>query len=184
MNKTTLLSSLNTIKDHFGALESLIDEIYSKEAILKQNNEENVKVRADLINAQKKALLKIKEAKEIETKAQKKQESVDSQRKALEGEDKKLDSKREIVEQEIKKLDEKMAVAENLQKWTTTLEDREIELKSGQAKLQAKQRDFEEEKERVRVQKLSNDNYKIKLDRQSNELKSKENRVNRILGDV
>ena len=184
MTKTQLVKTLDTIENTLDSLRGLIDDIFAQDEVLKRNQEENVSIRKQIIGGQNKVLEDLKKNEAENKLVRKRKESLDSERldvdRMIETSDKR---KEEIKEMEIK-LDEKLGVSKNLDNWTKRLEDKELELKSHEARINSSKRSFEEEKARIGLLESSNLEYKLSLDRRKKQLDTDQARVSNILGNV
>ena len=184
MTKTQLLKTVDTIENTLDSLKILINDIFANEARLKQNMDENVRIREQIISGQNKVLKDLKKVADDKKVVEKKHEVLKLERldvnRMIEINDKRKD---EIREQE-KKLDEKLGVSKNLDSWTNRLEDKEVSLKAQKAKIDTEKKLFKEEKARIKLLETANAEYKVSLDRRKKQLDADQARVSNILGNV
>lgn len=184
MNQTQLIKTLDTIENTFASLRGVIDDLHNQADTLKQDQDENVRVRSDIISTQKQVLEKINKLKEDEKLLESKQEALKSERRELDNISKEIQQKKEALNKQELEVKEKLEVAKNLDKWTAEIEEREQILKSNQAKLKIREKEFEEEKNRVMRQHRANQEFNIKLENREKKLISRESRVSKILNDI
>jgi len=184
MTKIQLDKTLDTIENTLLSLRGLIDDIFAQDVILKQNQEENVIIRRQIIDGQKKVLVDLKKVEEANAVIQKKQESLKLERADIDLMIETNAKRKEEIKEQSQKLDEKLEVSGNLTKWTQMLEDKDQVIKSSQARINADRRSFEEEKARIGLLESSNLEYKLSLDRRKKQLDTDQARVSNILGNV
>lgn len=183
MNKTDLLKTIDTIENTVGSLRAVVNDVYREREMLNKDQEENVRIRAQIIAGQRKVLEDLKKVEEERQLFIKRKGALDLERLEIDRLIGANNTKKMEMDEQEKKLDEKMEVAKTLDAWATKLELKQAELKSSETKLNEERAAFAAEKERTRLQSRANDDYRISLEMRDKVLTANQTRIETILNN-